>query len=187
MRDHSIEEWVKEYTDDLLSWAAFKVSDQELAKDLVQDTFLAASQKIDAFKGDSSVKTWLFSILNFKIIDHYRAKTKQPVNFGEIPTSNFFSEDGEWLSEKKPSAWDDEEENILDDTDFNLILQKCIDALPDKWSTSIKLKYILSKNGEEICQELGITPTNFWQILHRAKLQLRECLENNWFKENSAS
>jgi RNA polymerase sigma-70 factor (ECF subfamily) len=42
----------------------------------------------------------------------------------------------------------------------------------------------MGKKGEEICQELGITPTNFWQIMHRAKLQLRECIENNWTKDN---
>lgn len=187
MSDNKISEWVQLYTKDMLAWAVFKVSDQELAKDLVQDTFLAATQKVDSFKGDSSPKTWLFSILNFKIIDHYRAKTKQPVNFGDIPSSNFFSEDGDWLIDKKPSVWNEDKENLLDDVDFNLVLKQCIDALPDKWSTSVKLKYILDKKGEEICQELGITPTNFWQILHRAKLQLRECLENNWFKENSAS
>jgi len=185
MNNQNISEWVNLYTSDMLSWATFKVSDQELAKDLVQDTFLAASQKIETFKGDSSPKTWLFSILNFKIIDHYRTKTRQPVNFGEIPSSNFFNDDGDWLIDKKPSAWNNDQGNLLDDVDFNLVLKQCIDALPDKWSTSVKLKYILDKKGEEICQELGITPTNFWQILHRAKLQLRECLENNWFKENS--
>ena len=41
-----------------------------------------------------------------------------------------------------------------------------------------------SKKGEEICEELGVSPTNFWQIIHRAKLQLRECVDTNWFKGN---
>ena len=65
-------QWVESYTENLHSWAFHKVSDGELAKDLVQDTFLAAAEKIESFKGDSSPKTWLFSILNHKIIDHYR-------------------------------------------------------------------------------------------------------------------
>ena len=34
---------------------------------------------------------------------------------------------------------------------------------------------------EEICQELDITPTNCWVMLHRARLLLRECLETQWF------
>ena len=55
--------------------------------------------------------------------------------------------------------------------------------LPTSWFAAINLKYLEEKKGEIICQELQITPTNFWQILHRAKLQLRKCLEVHWFKK----
>jgi RNA polymerase sigma-70 factor (ECF subfamily) len=34
---------------------------------------------------------------------------------------------------------------------------------------------------EELCQQLGITPTNLWARLHRARMLLRACLEHNWF------
>jgi len=176
--------WVREYSADMVSWALYKVSDSELAKDLVQDTFLAASEKIDNFRGDSAPKTWLYSILNFKIIDHYRAKVKQPVRMDSGSFSNFFTESGEWIKDKKPHAWNEEETHLLDDDDFNRILKQCMDALPDNWGLAIKLKFLMSKKGEEICEELGITPTNFWQIIHRAKLQLRECVDTNWYKGN---
>lgn len=179
----SISDWVDEYTSDLYSWAFHKVSDPELAKDLVQDTFLAAVEKIDSFKGKSSPKTWLFSILNFKIIDHYRAKVKQPTRFDNQSFSEFFTEEGEWLPDKRPGVWNDEDGHLLDNVDFNDVLQKCIDALPEQWSLTVKLKYLMSKKGEKICQELGITTTNYWQIIHRAKLQLRDCIENKWSKE----
>jgi RNA polymerase sigma-70 factor (TIGR02943 family) len=175
-------EWVESYTDDLYSWALHKVSDAELAQDLVQDTFLAAAEKIDGFKGDSAPKTWLYSILNHKIIDHYRKKVRQPVKVENQVFSTFFDEGGDWKVERRPKKWDEEEKgHLLDDAEFQEVLNKCLDALPDKWNTCVKLKYLLSKNGEEICQELDITPTNFWQIIHRAKLQLRSCVEENWF------
>jgi len=58
----NLTEWVETYTGDLYSWALFKVSDPEMAKDLVQDTFLAAAEKIQGFRGDCTPKTWLFSI-----------------------------------------------------------------------------------------------------------------------------
>ena len=176
--------WVKEYSTGMVSWALFKVSDSELAKDLVQDTFLAASEKIDNFRGDSTPKTWLYSILNFKIIDHYRAKVKQPVRMDNSSFSSFFTDNGEWIKDKKPHAWDEEEAHLLDNDEFNKILKQCLDALPDNWGLAIKLKFLMSKKGEEICEELGITPTNFWQIIHRAKLQLRECVDTNWYKAN---
>lgn len=56
-----------------------------------------------------------------------------------------------------------------------------MDNLPEQWNACVKLKYLMQKKGEEICQELDITPTNFWQIMHRAKLNLRDCVETNWF------
>lgn len=176
--------WVHEYLADMVSWALFKVSDSELAKDLVQDTFLAASEKIENFRGDSSPKTWLYSILNFKIIDHYRAKMKKPINLGGDSFSNFFTSNGEWIDSHKPHNWEEHETHLLDDADFNEILKKCLDALPENWRLAIKLKFLLSKKGEEICEELGVSPTNFWQIIHRAKLQLRECVDINWFNAN---
>ena len=78
---HTLSEWVQQYNQEMCNWATHKVSDSELAKDLVQDTFLAASEKISSFKGERSPKTWLFSILKYKIIDHYRAKVKQPISY----------------------------------------------------------------------------------------------------------
>lgn len=179
---NNLNEWVEEYTDDLYSWALHKVSDVELAKDLVQETFLAAAEKVDGFKGDSAPKTWLYSILNHKIIDFYRKKVRQPVKVENQVFSTFFVEGGEWKEERRPGKWhEDEEGHLLDDIEFQGVLKDCLDALPEKWNTCVKLKYLLSKNGEEICQELDITPTNFWQIIHRAKLQLRNCVEENWF------
>ncbi|GET24362.1 DNA-directed RNA polymerase sigma-70 factor [Prolixibacter sp. NT017] len=179
----SLSVWVENHTQELYSWALHKVSDSELAADLVQETFLAAAEKIDSFKGDSSPKTWLFSILNHKIIDHYRKKVKQPVHMDNQAFSHFFSDEGDWKEINKPKNWHEQENenHLLDDHEFHDILKKCLAALPDKWGICVKLKYLSDKNGDEICQELDITPSNYWQIVHRAKLQLRECIEKNWF------
>lgn len=177
----NLSEWVNTYTSDLYSWAFHKVSDSELAKDLVQDTFLAAAEKAESFKGESSPKTWLFSILNHKIIDYYRRKVKQPTAMENESFTNFFDVDGGWQESRKPKDWlDEDEKHVLDDDDFQEVLRKCMEALPEKWNFAVKLKYLTEKNGEEICQELDITPSNFWQIVHRAKLQLRDCVDKNW-------
>jgi RNA polymerase sigma-70 factor (ECF subfamily) len=176
-------EWVENYTSDLFSWALHKVTEQELAKDLVQDTFMAAAEKLSDFKGESSPKTYLFSILNHKIIDHYRKKIHKPVNLENQVISRFFDEDGEWHNQKRPGDWHQEEGHLLDDAEFQMVLNDCIKELPDKWNACVSAKYLLDKKTEEICQELEITTTNYWQIMHRAKLQLRECIDENWFKK----
>jgi RNA polymerase sigma-70 factor (TIGR02943 family) len=185
-----IESWVRLYTGNLYSWALFKTSNKETAEDLVQETFLTAHQQITGFRGESSPKTWLLAILNNKIKTHFRKKYRQtdvdPDHF--IATndlhifSQLFDEDDRWKDKEKPMTWNAEEVQLLDNREFNMVLTSCMEKLPDHWSSAIQLKYIEQKKGELICQELDITPTNFWQILHRAKLQLRKCLEINWFK-----
>ncbi len=173
--------WVESFSEELYSWTLYKISDPETAKDLVQNTFLAAAEKIDGFKGDSSPKTWLFAILNNKIIDIYRKKVKQPVKQEEQFLSGFFDEGEKWKTGRSPLEWQEEESHLLDNDDFRAVLKRCLDELPEKWNACVQLKFMENKKGEDICQEIGITPSNFWQIIHRAKLQLRDCIEVNWF------
>lgn len=179
--ESTIKDWVENYTDTLYQWAFFKLSEEELAKDLVQETFIVAFQKFDTYEGKSNPKTWLISILNHKILDHYRKQYRNPIeSFGDTENT-FFDEEGMWLDDKRPKEWNSDA-NLLDNNDFLKTLDACIGKLPMVWSSAIQLKYISEKGGAEICKELNISTTNFWQIIHRAKLNLRQCLDINWFK-----
>lgn len=175
--------WVELYTDEMYTWAFYKTNKKETAEDLVQDTFLAAYQAFDRFSGKSEVKTWLFSILKNKIAEYYRKMYKRPDNASEDALQHFFEPTGEWKKEERPQEWVDNETALLDDPAFIATLNQCMDHLPKHWHAALKLKYLEDKKGELICQELEITPSNFWQVLHRAKLQLRKCLELHWFNK----
>lgn len=186
----TIEKWVNIYTDTMYSWALFKTSSKETAEDLVQETFLTAYQQFENFRGDSGPKTWLLAILNNKIKAHYRKKYQQiDINQDHDTAirdlgifSQLFDDDDRWKDKEKPISWNADEDHLLDNGEFNMVLTSCLGKLPDNWRSAVNLKYIEQKKGEIICQELDIAPTNFWQILHRAKLELRKCLEINWFK-----
>ena len=67
--------WVKSHADYLYAYTIKRIADEEQAKDLVQETFLAALEKVDRFEGKSSERTWLTAILKNKIIDVYRKKS----------------------------------------------------------------------------------------------------------------
>lgn len=175
--------WVELYSDNLYSWALHKTSSKEIAEDLVQETFMAAVQSFANFEGKSNEKTWLFAILSNKINDHHRNNFRKPTIYDNSILQVFFDSDDQWNQEERPKSWDSESENLLDDSEFQKIFEYCLGKLPVNWYSAIQLKYLEEKNGELICHELGISPTNFWQILHRAKLQLRKCLELNWFKK----
>jgi len=175
--------WVELYSDSMYSWALHRTSNKETAEDIVQEAFLAAVQSFDKFKGDSNPKTWLFSILNHKINDHYRHSYRNPLADGNKSFETPFDGDDKWKNDQRPLQWAEDTEHLLDNSEFQRTLQNCTGKLPDNWQSAIQLKFMEEKNGEQICQELEITPTNYWQILHRAKLQLRKCLELNWFKK----
>lgn len=182
----TIKDWVIAYSDTLYTWALNKTSSVETAEDLVQETFLAAFVSFDKFLNRSNPKTWLFSILNNKIIDHYRKKTtisesieqtaeQQAIRF----TDSIFDTNGKWNSNESHPIWDNEK-HLLDDVEFNEIMKFCMGNLPEKWRIAISSKYLLEKTPDEICQELGLTTTNYWQVIHRAKLLLKKCIEKHW-------
>ena len=180
------ENWVNQFSDELFSWALYKTSSKETAEDLVQETFLAAFHKIDTFQGKSQPKTWLFSILNNKVIDYYRLSartTKQNFSISENSgyelSDGLFNETENWKDNDINPIWDQEEE-LLDNPEFNNVMQGCMEDLPQKWKFAVTSKYLTDKNADEICQELEITTSNYWQIVHRAKLLLKKCLEMKW-------
>lgn len=178
-------EWVNAYSDQLYTWAYHKTSSKETAEDLVQETFLSAFKAIKGFKNESQPKTWLFRILNNKIIDHYRkaARKNEKTVDGELlstqKTDELFEPNGHWKMADFHAGWEDEE-HLLDNKEFNTILENCIHRLPDNWKMAIQSKYQSDKKAKEICKELNITPSNYWQMIHRAKLQLKICIEKNW-------
>jgi RNA polymerase sigma-70 factor (TIGR02943 family) len=186
-KEEQLKNWVGRFGDDLYAWAYYRTSEGSVSEDLVQETFMAAWQGFDRFKGKSEVRTWLFGILNNKIKDHFRNRLRSPLTKIEQElisdsVEGFFDHGGSWKQEHRPQNWDHTEAlPLLDDQEFNNILHQCLKKLPAKWYSAVSLKYLDDKSGKDICQDLGITPVNFWQILHRAKLQLRECLEIHWF------
>ena len=102
--------WIDSYADNMFNYAYVRVRNRETAKDLVQDTFLSALQSLDSFRGESSEKTWLYSILKNKIIDHYRKKASDktvafPGVDGLSELDLYFDEEGEWKVSVRPLEW----------------------------------------------------------------------------------
>lgn len=181
--------WTKTYANELFGYAMNKTSNTELAEDLVQETFLAGLKSLSNFKGQSSERTWLFSILKFKIADYYRkASTKYEINNSKLGTEddsyidNYFTEDGDWKEKAAPQDWGINYSTSIENKELSNALNGCIEKLPNNQKQIVLLKLVEEEETEIVCKELNITPTNYWVIIHRAKLQLRACLEKNWFK-----
>lgn len=183
------ETWVSLYSDQLFRFAMSRVNNQEKAEDLVQDTFVSALKNISGFKGKSSEVTWLYSILRNKIIDFYRSKEKKMASsFYNLDDENgndhFFytsgKNEGHWVDGTSTNVFYESADKPLEREEFMRILKLCMDLLPIKWSEVFRMKNIEEVESKEICKELNITASNLWVIIHRAKLQMRECMEKKW-------
>jgi RNA polymerase sigma-70 factor (TIGR02943 family) len=175
--------WVSDYGDMLYRYALPRVNDRETAKDLVQETFLAAWRNYDNFKGEISEKNWLFTILKNKIIDHFRkASTRLTDSLPGIADEDAYFDDAKhWTIATAPQDWNLDTDAPIERKEFYEVLYMCKGKLKEIQNAVFTMKYLEGLESEDICKELNITASNYWVLIHRAKLQLRECLEKNWF------
>lgn len=176
------ETWVDQYADYLFNYAVARVSDSEIAKDLVQETFFAGLNSAKNYKGDAAERTWLIAILKRKVIDHYR-KINSKKGKAEVRINYNTNEDseGDWLEEQVADPFSKDGDNTLENEELGLAIQKCISKLPKKQSLVFNMKTIQGMSTEDICNELGINPSNLWVMIHRARTALMGCLNQNWF------
>ena len=175
--------WVDSYADYLFNYTAVRVSDTEIAKDLVQETFFAGLKSAKNYNGDASERTWLIAILKRKIIDHYR-KINSKKGKAEVRMSYSAQNDseGNWLEEQVADPFSSFENDAIENEELGLAIHECISKLPKKQSMVFTMKTIRGMSTEDICNELGINPSNLWVMIHRARTALINCLNQNWFK-----
>jgi RNA polymerase sigma-70 factor (ECF subfamily) len=177
--------WVDNYGDLLFNYAISRLYASELAEDMVQETFLSAFQAREKFKGESSEATWLIAILKRKIIDHYRKQSKNPEERkGEDfwPFIDEGADEGLWAKEHRPLEWTINQLDRSEEDLFMEVMRLCLSLLPEKMAATFTLRAMEEQTTENVCKELGISASNLWVLLHRARLQLRDCLEQKWFK-----
>ncbi|MEL0651397.1 MULTISPECIES: sigma-70 family RNA polymerase sigma factor [Algibacter] len=183
MPKHEIhpDKWIDLYADYLFNYTVTRVSDREIAQDLVQDTFLAGLKSMKNFKGEASERTWLISILKRKIIDHYR-KINSNKGKAEVRIQyNDAESEGDWLEERVADPFDKTAEDSMQNSELGDAIHNCLSKLPKKQANVFKMKTVLNYETEVICNELNITASNLWVIIHRARTAMADCLKENWF------
>jgi RNA polymerase sigma-70 factor (ECF subfamily) len=173
-----INEWMKKYSDIFFNYTYKRVKDSDMVKDIMQETFISAWKNTSSFKKKADEKTWLFAILKNKLIDHYRLQAKlamQPLN-----SDHYFDEVEHWTDSAAPLVWQNANE-AFNNKEFYTVLDICKSKLSRLQQLVFTMKYIDEHETNFICKVLNITASNYWVIIHRSKLNLRNCLEKNWF------
>lgn len=163
----------------LLRYARLQLRDGHAAEDAVQETLLAALAGEAGFAGRSNLRTWLTGILKHKIIDALRRLAREaPLPEEEGETDALFDGRGHWR--EPPGPWQDPDAS-LQQKQFLAALERCLAGLPQKTARAFMMREHLGLETGEICKELGVTPTHCWVLLYRARMALRECLQQSWF------
>ncbi|MFS1523607.1 RNA polymerase factor sigma-70 [Microbulbifer sp. 2304DJ12-6] len=171
----------------MLRFARLQLQDAQLSEDAVQEALMGALKNSRSFSGCSALKTWVFAILKNKIADILRQrrrfvdadqlvrKDREAHNHDEL-----FDQSDHWQKSERPKKWVDPESAIYD-KHFWRIFEACLSHLPARQAQLFMMREFIELESHEICASAEISVSNLNVTLHRARLRLRECLEDNWF------
>jgi RNA polymerase sigma-70 factor (TIGR02943 family) len=175
-------DWVETHADYLFNFAVGQVRDTNVAEDLVQETFLAAVKSQNNFSGGSSERTWIVGILRHKIYDYLRRHCRErAVRAEPMPSSGeqgAWDESVLWLHDVAAECQSPSRRMELDE--FRESLETALGKLPPRLAQVFQLHAVEERSNREVCEQMGISESNLWVMLHRGRNQLREQLDDWW-------
>lgn len=185
-------DYLEKLYEQMLSFAKLQLNQSDLAQDAVQESFISAMQYHQRFKGNSAFKSWVFAILKNKIVDMIRHQQKyvamsellEPEQDDFEVSDLFFEQSGRWQAQYAPQAFDESWCDPVLQTEnqhFWQVLEYCLEHLKSEQAQVFLMKEYVGLDTAEICQAVNISREHFYVLMHRARLQLQQCLTKHWF------
>jgi RNA polymerase sigma-70 factor (ECF subfamily) len=158
----------------LLAVARRIVGNDETARDVLQEAFLAAFRSMDGFAGTARLSTWLHRIVVNAALMKLRSRRRRPEESIEelLPR---FDETGHFAD--APSAWEASFDRTFERGETRVLVRLAIDELPPSYRTVLVLRDIEELDTDETAAMLGVSPNAVKTRLHRARQALRTLLE----------
>lgn len=172
--------WVSEHGQALYAYAMSRLRNEDSAEDVVQEALLGGLKSLRNSPPQSDIGPWLMGILKKKVADRQRHIARVENATGDIdPVMNkLFDKHGNWTQAARSA--DPLRLDSLEQAEFLGILRGCVQGLPPKQAAAFVGREVDERNPEELCQELGISSTNLWVLMHRARIRLAECIRARW-------
>jgi RNA polymerase sigma-70 factor (ECF subfamily) len=184
------ETWLQTHGRALHRYALASLRDRQQADDAVQETLLAALAAPVPRDAQGSAGAWLMGILKHKVADQLRRRGREVRLRGpdeSAPDERASDEDGiagVWpehlIDWRGPEHAAERGERIAE-------LQYCLDQLPERMAELFWQREVMGEDSASVCEALGISTSNLWTMLHRARTRLRHCLEPGQEPEPAAS
>ena len=164
---------VLKYQDMVYNQARWLMKEQEAAQDMSQDAFIGAFQSLKSYRG-GSFRSWLARIVTNLCLDELRRIKRRPT-IPLMPTDA----DGEeiespsWIADTHMSV-----EETVENIQLDLALRDLVEELPMEYRTALVMVDILEFDYAEAAQSMGIPIGTLKSRLVRARLRLRNKLEN---------
>lgn len=134
-----------------------RIKNKEDAEEILQDTFFSFLESLRDFRGQSSLKTFLFSIAKKKIIDQIRKKRIKNILFSALP---------EPIVNSLKMVFIDED---LEKKELKNKIKKTFEKLPDDYQLVLRLKYIEGEKVKKIAQKLSMKFKATESLIFRAR------------------
>lgn len=162
-REGLVMDWYELYYDDIYRFILYMLGDKQCCEDLVHDTFLRAYSAVDGFENRSAVKTWLFSIAKYLVIDEIR-KRKRKRLFSTVR-----------LNQEIPTSFNLEQH--IENKEFVLQQLEKIQMLKPNYRLVITLKKIEDCTTKEVAEILDWSESKVRKTLSRALQSLKKMNE----------
>ncbi|KPN95077.1 sigma-70 family RNA polymerase sigma factor [Lysinibacillus sp. ZYM-1] len=163
-KDFILEKMMIEYGNELVRLAFSFVKDTEIAKDMVQNTFIKCYKNLDSFRFDAQIKTWLYRITINECKDYLKSW-----NYKMVQVKSFINETAKSIL---PST----EKTVIDKYN-NEEIKDTIFSLPKVYREVVYLYYYDSLKIEEIAEILDIPVNTVKTRLRRAKQRLESMIK----------
>lgn len=164
---------VNTYSSRIYAIAFRLMKNEEDAEDVLQETFVIMLNKLDTFKGNSSLYTWLYRIAANVALGKLRKKKNidDSISFDKINFEN--------MKSIEIAEWPDHLEEKFDTEAFRECLDKAMDELPDHYRAVFVLRDLERHSTKDAAAILEISEANVKVRLMRARLYLRDQLAFN--------
>jgi len=177
----------------LFAYALQRVGDHHHAEDLVQDCLVIAWRKRESFAGASTLSTWLFGIMKYKILDHHRAANRIPTQrtaspapeledgAAANPLDQLFNASGAWKVDPNYGLelLSESPETTANRTEVMEWVRRCLQRLPERLRLLFTLRELDEMPVPEAAAAAGVTPGSAAVLLTRARHQIRACLQQH--------
>ena len=153
------------------------MKNREDAEEITQDVLLRVFRKIDGFRGDAALSSWIYRITFNTAMSRLRTlKHRRPA---EVPHETVSQTDlADPGTQREVADWSDLADDRLMRTEMRTRLVSALSALPDIYRAAVLLRDVQGLSTEEASGLLGVKPQTLKSRLHRGRLILREQLAN---------